>query len=304
LSYSGGSGRSYGNRGFASQRKEKKKKQEYHKHHLKYAPKEHQSLEQLKERVSIGLQKLGTQIFSSEPGGYTFHNWMKSFNLLLDDFEEKCQPAGLPKEYYDTRLKLTAQLLEPVDTTALDSQIEQVEKEILAVEEKIAEIAQKSEKVAVEEWHEDEAKIIRLKRERSQIDLDLVTAKENLEAEKKKANQSVFKRLFSGSEAVKPLQARVDSLISRRGEIESNLQALEEDRTKKKGDAKKYDSEILGLRATLEELKTGLGEVQAQKQAIAQISEKRAAVTKSMAEAISLLHFAEPSSDHESNVNV
>ena len=304
MSYSGGSGKSFGNRGFASQRKEKKKKQEYHKHHLKYTPEEHQSLEQLKERVSIRLQKLGTQVFSSEPGGYAFHNWMTSFNLLLDDFEEKCPPSGLPKEYYDTRLKLTAQLLEPVDTSVLDSQVEQLEKEILSVEGKIAEIAQKSEKVAVEEWHEDDAKILRLKRERTQIDLDLVTARDNLETERKKTNQSVFKRLFSGSEAIKPLQAKVDSLISRRGEIESSLHSLEEDRTKKKGDVKKFDSDILGLRATLDELIAGLGEVQAQKQAIAQITEKRAAVTKSMTEAISLLHFSEPSSDNESNVNV
>jgi chromosome segregation ATPase len=297
LSYSGGSGKSFSNRGFGSRGKEKKKKQEFHKHHLKYSPEEHLSLEQLKQRVSLGLQKLGTQVFSSEPGGYGLHNWMASFNLLLDDFEEKCSSSGLPKEYYDTRLSLTSQLLEPVDTAAQDSQIEKLEAEILSVEEKIAEIAQKSEKVAVEEWREDDAKITHLKRERSQIDLDLVTARENLDAERKKANRSVMKRLFSGSEALKPLQAKVDALVSRQEEIEEELHSLEEDRTRKKSEVKKFDSDLAELRTSLEELRVDLGDVQAEKRDTSQITEKRAAVTKSMAEMISSLHFADLPTD-------
>ena len=253
------------------------------------------SLEQLKERVSLGLQKLGTQVFSSEPGGYGLHNWIGSFNLLLDDFEEKCSSSGLPKEYYDARLRLTSQLLEPVDTAAQDARIQKLEVEILSVEEKIADIAQKSERVAVEEWHEDDAKITRLKRERSQNDLDLVTARENLETERKKTNRSVMKRLFSGSEALKPLQAKVDALVSRQEEIGGELQSLEEDRTRKKSDVKKFDSDLSELRVKLEELRADLGEVHAEKQDATQITEKRATVTKSMAEMISSLHFTDPS---------
>jgi len=53
LSYSGGgSGKSFGNRGLSSQRKEKKKKQEFHKHHLKFTPDEHLSLDQLKAALN------------------------------------------------------------------------------------------------------------------------------------------------------------------------------------------------------------------------------------------------------------
>jgi hypothetical protein len=304
LSYSGGSGgsgKSFSNRGSASQKKEKKKKQEFHKHRLKFTPEVHQSLDQLKERASIGLQKLGAQVFSSEPGGYGFHNWMTSFNLLLDDFEEKCNPSSLPKEYHDTRLRLTSELLQPADTTLQDSQIQKLEGEVSSLEEKIAEIAQKSEKIVVDEWHEDEAKINRLKKERLQIELDITSARESLEAERKKANRSVMKRLFSGSEALKPFQAKLDSLIQKRGEIERNLQSLEEDRIKKQGEVKKFDTDILRLRADLEELKVRSGEVEAQKLEVLQLTEKRASVSKSMADLISSLHLSDSSSGDNTN---
>jgi chromosome segregation ATPase len=300
LSYSGGSGKSFGNRGFASQRKEKKRKQEFHKHRLKFTPEEHHSLDQLKERASLGLQKLGTQVFSPEPGGYGLENWMNSFNLLLDDFEEKCNPASLPKEYYDTRLTLTSRLLEPMDTSVLDSQSAQLDKEILSVEEKIADIAQRSERVAVDEWHEDEAKILRLKKERSQIDLDVVKTTADLEEARRKANKSMFKRLFSGTDIVKPVQTKLDSLSDRRQEIEEEIRSLEEDRSRKQSEVKKFDSDISNLRANLEELKGRLGEIGSQKFEVLQIGEKRSEVTKSMADMISSLHFNE-GSDAEPN---
>jgi len=290
LSYSGGSGRSFSNRGSVS-KKEKKKKQEFHKHRLRFASEEHQSLDQLKERVSIGLQKLGGQVFSLEPGGYGFHNWMTSFNLLLDDFEEKCGPTTLPKEYYDTRLKLTSQLLEPVDTSSQDSEIENLQKEIASIEEKIGEIARKSEKVAVEQWRGDEAKITHLKRERSQTNIDIETTKKDLEEERKKANKSMFKRLFSTSETLKPLQVKLDSLVEKLENIENEISSLEEDRSRKQTEMKNYDADISDLRAALEQARTRLGEVENQKQEIAQITERRTKVTQSMDEMITSLQF-------------
>jgi len=300
LSYSGGGGaKSFGNRGFSS-RKEKKKKQDFHKHHLKYTPEEHASLDQLKERASIGLQRLGTQIFSSEPGGYGFHNWMASFNLLLDDFEEKCNPSSLPKEYFDARLALSAKLLEPVDTSAQDSQIKQLEQEILHSEETIADTIEKSERIAVEEWHRDESKISRLRREKTQTDVEITKTKDDLEEEKKKAAaQSLFKRMFSNSEAVKGLQTKLVSLDAKIEDLEAEIKALEDDRSKKQSDVKKIDSEVSRLRSDLEELKLRLGEVETQKQEALQIAERRSEITKSMAEMISSLHFGNNHEDKE-----
>lgn len=293
MSYSGGgSGKSFGNRGLSSQRKEKKKKQEFHKHHLKFTPDEHLSPDQLKERVSIGLQKLGTQVFSTEPGGYGFHNWMTSFNLLLDDFEEKCKPVALPKEYFDSRLELTARLLEPVDTSALDFRIKQLEEDIHSTEEKIAKLAENAEKGSVDQWHEDESKIGHLRKKRTQVEIEITTAKSNLEDEKKKAaSQSVFKRLFSSSDALKQSHEKIDSLISKRDNIDEEIRLLEKDRVTKLSEVKKFHSEINSLRENLEELKLELGEVETQKQEQFQIVERRSEITKSMSDMISSLHL-------------
>lgn len=292
MSYSsGGSGRSFGNRGSA-QKKDKKRKQDFHKHHLKFTPEEHHSLEELKDRVSIGLQRLGTQVFSSEPGGYGFHNWMTSFNMLLDDFEDKCRPATLPKEYYDSRLSLTAKLLEPVDTSTQDLQVKELEQDIGLAEEKIAEIVEKSERAAVEEYNKDEAKIGRLKRERTETELGITKVTEELEEEKKKAAaQSLFKRLFSNSELLKAKQAKLDSMTVKKEELDEEIHALEEDRSKRQGEVKKYDTEISALRANLDDLRIKLGEVETQKQEALQISERRSEITKSMAEMISSLQL-------------
>jgi len=295
LSYSGGSGKSFGNKGFSSQKKEKKRKQEYHKHRLKFTPEEHLSFEQLKERVSIGLDRLGNQVFSSEPGGYGFHNWMTSFNLLLDDFEEKCGTENLPREYFDARLRMSSELLKPVDTAEVDTEIQRIEKEILSNEENITEIARRSQKEAVEERHADDFKIQRLKKERTQTDVEIEKAKAALDEEKKKANQSLFKRLFSSSEAVRLTQEKLDSLTIRREEIEENLRMLEEDRSKRQGAIKNFDDEISELRLTLEDLKRNVGEVESKKQEVMQISDRRKEVTKSMSATISSLHLNEHS---------
>ncbi len=295
MSYSGGSGKSFGSKGFSSQKKERKKKQEYHKHRLKFIPEEHLSFEQLKERVSTGLDRLGNQVFSFEPGGYSFHNWMTSINLLLDDFEEKCGPVNLPREYFDARLEMSAELQKPVDTTEADTEIQRLEKEILSNEENISEIARRSQKEAVEERHQDDSKIQRLKKERTQTDIEIEKAKADLDEQKRKANQSLFKRLFSSSEAVRVAQEKLDSLTARREEIEENMKMLEEDRSERQGVIKNFDHEISELRLTLEDLRRNLGEVESKKQEAMQLSDKRREVTKSMSIIISSLHLSEHS---------
>ena len=223
--------------------------------------------------------------------------------MLLDDFEKKCGPATLPKEYHDTRLKLTAELLVPVDTSIHDSEIDNLEKEIAAIEEKISEIVQKSEKIAVEEWHNDETKISRLKRERVQNETDIESAKTDLDEERKKANKSVFKRIFSSSETLKPLQQKLDSLIARKASIDNEIGSLELDRSNKQSEVKRYDSEISGLRATLEETKIGLGEAGARKLDAEQIADRRMKIAKSMGEMITSLKLEGQKENSEPDQN-
>ena len=220
---------------------------------------------------------------------------MTSFNLLLDDFEEKCDPVNLPREYFEARLKMSAELQKPVDTSEVDAEIQRLEKEILSVEENISEIAQRSQKEAVEERHEDDSKIQRLKKERTQTDTEIEKSQSDLDELKKKVNQSLFKRLFSSSEELRVAQERQDSLTARREEIEANIRMLEEDRSKRQGAIKDFDHEISELRLTLEDLKRNLGEVESRKQEAMQISDKRREVMKSMSAMISSLHLSEHS---------
>ena len=169
---------------------------------------------------------------------------MTSFNLLLDDFEEKCGPVNLPREYFEARLTMSAELQKPVDTSEVVLEIQRTEKEILSVEENISEIARRSQKEAVEERHEDESKIQRLKKERTQNNTDIEKAQTALDELKKKVNQSLFKRLFSSSEALRLAQEKQDTLTTRREEIETNIRMLEEDRSKRQGAMKNFDHEI------------------------------------------------------------
>jgi DNA repair exonuclease SbcCD ATPase subunit len=294
LSYSGGSGKSFGSKGSSSQKKERKKKQEYHKHRLKFTPEEHVSFEELKDRVAIGLDRLGIQVFSSEPGGYGFHNWMTSFNLLLDDFEEKCGPTNLPKEYFDGRLKMSAELQKPIDTAEFDIEIQRIEKEIQLNEENISEVAQRSQKEALDERHEDDSKIQLLKKNRIQSDKEIEKAQSDLDEQRKKVNQSLFKRLFSSSEAVKLAQEKLDSLQRHKEETDESIRLLEEDRSKRESARKNFDLELSELRSTLEDLKRNLGEVEFKKLDAMQISERRKEVANSLSAIISSLHLSDP----------
>ena len=220
---------------------------------------------------------------------------MTSFNLLLDDFEEKCGPVNLPREYFEARLNMSAELQKPIDTSEVDGEIQRIEKEILSVEENISEIARRSQKEAVEERHEDDSKIQRLKKERTQTDTEIENAQSARDELKKKVNQSLFKRLFSGSEELRLAQEKQESLTTRREEIETNIRVLEEDRSKRQSAIKNFDHEISDLRLTLDGFKRNLGEVESRKQEAMQISDKRREVMKSMSAMISTLHLSEHS---------
>jgi chromosome segregation ATPase len=197
--------------------------------------------------------------------------------------------------------------MEPIDTTSHDAELKKLGEEITLTEEKIGGIVEKSERVAVEDWHRDETRLARLRRERTQTDQDIESAKTEITDEKKKAaSRPVFKRLFANSDALKVIQTKLDSLVDKREDIEREMKALEEDRVRKQSEVKKYDLEIADLRSSLEELKLKLGEVETQKQERLQIAERRNEVTKSMVALISTLHLEKqtpppPSSESDSS---
>jgi hypothetical protein len=293
LSFSGG-GSGGGRKGFSSaQKKERKKKQEFHRHKLKLADEESPTdPEQLKNRVAVSLDRLGHQVFSPEPGGYSFENWITSFNTLLDDFEEKAGGEALPAEYFEARQKFTADLLAPVDTLDIDSEIAAIDKEADSIREKISTISQKSQAGLIEEHGLVVSKIEKLKKDQKQSDADIKDARSELDEEKKKeARKSFFSKLRAGSASspLKLAQAKLDGLRTKRDGIDKDLKQLEEDSANAQTEIKSIDEELAGLRAQLEVTQQKLGELGLKKQERTMLTEKRLATTTSLAGIITSL---------------
>jgi hypothetical protein len=289
LSYSSGSSHSFGSKG-SSQRKDRKRKQEFHKHKVKLTEEDHLDFEQLKARVTVALDKLGHQVFSVEPGGYTFHNWMTSFNLLLDDFEEKTDPKNLPKDYFDARSKLTADLLQPADTADIDWEIENIGSEIDSVKSHMSELSRQANE-KLEKLRETGSKIDRLKKEQMDSERNLGEASEDLDMAKKK--QSFLGKLFSGSKnsSVDLAKKRVDSLKSKKAEIEQNIQELE---TSSEESGEQLENELAVLKEKLKTLQENQAEWNLKRDEKSQLSEKRIETTAALSHVISSLKLEEP----------
>lgn len=294
MSFSSGSGRSsFNKKGFSgSQKKERKKKQEFHKHKIKFAEGEsHLDFEQMKSRVSVALDKLGHQVFSLEPGGYTFQNWMTSFNLLLDDFEDKASGfLDLPKEYHDSRQRLGAELLNPVDVSDLDTEVQNLESEIQSIKLKVSETSGELQAIREKEQKETLSKIDDLKEEESESAKELEGARNELEL-RKKARKSFFSRLFSNSldnSSIESAQSRLDSIRARKEALNKDLRQLQ---NSDKSSTKDLDEELSRLRDSLTSLQQRLGELEAKRLERLQLTEKRAQATAELSAIISSLRI-------------
>lgn len=296
MSYSGGSGRSFGSKG-SSQKKDKKKKQEFHTHKVKFTAEEHLDFEQMKSRVTVALDKLGHQVFSVEPGGYSFHNWMTSFNLLLDDFEEKVGPTNLPKEYFDARLKLTADLVKPAETEDIDWEIQNLETEIESVKLHLSEYTKQANQKK-ENRRETASKIEQLKRE--QEDLEEKITKASKEFDKAKRKQSFFSRVLASSNnpQLESAKKNVDTLKSRKGEVETNLERLQTDQEDSGGN---FEHELRVLEEKLRTLQQSEAEFVAKKNEISQLVGRRIETTTALAKVISSLKLDEPVEENTAN---
>jgi DNA repair exonuclease SbcCD ATPase subunit len=289
LSYSSGPGRSF-SKG-SSQKRDRKKRQEFHKHKVKFTEEQHLDFEQLKARVSVALDKLGHQVFSVEPGGYAFDNWMTSFNLLLDDFEERAGGSNLGKDYHDARLKVTTELVKPPETQDIDWEVQNIDTEINSVKAHMSELSKRvSEKRELR--RETLARIDRLKREQLDSEKKFGEAARDLDRVKRK--QSLFSKLFSGSNdsSLDAAKKKVDSLKSKREEIHEDIQHLE---TSSKYSGEQLANEIAVLKEKLESLQQSQAEWNAKKDEISQLSERRLQATRELSEIISSLKLGEDS---------
>lgn len=282
-------GHSFTPRG-ATPKKDKKKKQEFHKHKLKLTEQEHLDFHKLKERITLALEKLGNQQFSSEPGGYTFQNWMTSFNLLLDDFEEKAGPKNLPKDYYESRQMLTAELLRPLDTSEIDSELEKLDSAVRSTELEISKMMSELSTIRGKE-RETAVEMGNLKRERVDSERELASAVKELTAAKKK--QTLFNRLLSGnkSEEIDAARTRVDSLEERQSSIAKRVKELEGASQISDDD---LDNRVSLSRQKLSDLQASLAGWVEKKEKMTQLSEKRVQTTSELSRKISSIQLDTP----------
>ena len=291
---------SFGGKG-AAQRKEKKKKQEYHRRKLKYVEQEPVDFEHLKERTTAALQKLGQQVFSTESGGYSFQDWMKSFNFLLDDFEEKVGASNLPEEYSGKRSELTAELLILVDTPEIDSELERIRKEQEDLNNKILQ-KELEKKRAVEEQRHETQRQDRCSEEatagmrRGTRGCEGLPGRKEEDPEEELLHLSFFKKLFSSKNppdpnSVEGITTKIKDLEGKVRDAEEQIGKLQEERN---SSIAKADSSDLGRTATEEEermkldsLKLELDALETKKAERLQLAEKRVEITGAMSAIIS-----------------
>lgn len=275
------------------QRKDRKQKQEFHKHKLKFTEEQHLDFEKLKSRVTVALDKLGHQVFSVEPGGYSFDNWMASFNLLLDDFEEKAGPENLPKVYFDARQILTEDLVKPADTADLDWEIQNLETEIASVKNHMSEYM-KQDSGNKENRRKIASKIERLKREKVELEKKLKEAVDDLNKAKKKL--SVFSKLLSNSKnsSLDSAKKVIEALQSRMVETEENLRELQ---SISQLYTKDFKNELKVLEEKLRSFQQSEAEFIAKKNKKSQLTERRIETTTALSQIISFLKLGELAMD-------
>jgi hypothetical protein len=301
MSSGGGRHSSFGGKG-ASQKKDRKKKQDYHKHKAKYVEESQFDFEQLKSRVTVSLQKLGQQVFSTEPGGYSFADWMKSLNFLLDDFEEKAGGANLPKEYFEKRLQLTSELLKPVDTSDVDNEIESIHTEEISLNDRLLEKKKESRRLIEQERNESNLKMDELRRQHREC-LSKLEEERNILEERKKirknigtsSSSSFFKKLFSKNDdpnSVEAISRRIVELENKNKELEENIRNLQDKRnaTTKLGTSLRDIQEkqaVEEIDEKMDALKSRLAGLEATRAKRMQLEEKREQTTSTLSVVIS-----------------
>lgn len=291
----GNSNRSFG------QRPVKRKKQEFHKHKLKPLEEEESNdLSTIKERTMASLIHLGQQRFSQEPGGYSFENWMKSFNLLLDDFEDQIGTQNLPKIYFDKRFELASSLVKSKSTPSVG----EIELSKLREEQQqlLKEIANARDRQKIEhELLERKEKFRLLENEKAQTIELLEKAKLDVAQKKKQIEDSTkFLRRFLGTSKSND-QTPLQTLEARMEEIELRLELIEKKILEQRKKIEVYDKEseassavdapLSDLQDRLESVSSSLEELELKQAEKSQLLEERQETTAKMKEVIAGLEL-------------
>ncbi|HKW04504.1 MAG TPA: hypothetical protein VJN71_04315 [Nitrososphaerales archaeon] len=217
-------GRSSRSDSFAKEKKERRKKQEFHRHKLRLSEEEKIDLPALKERTILSLDHLGKQQISDDSGGYGFDRWLKNFNMLLDSFEESVGPEKLPGSYFESRREALAEAL-PQEGNNVASEIREFQEKEKSMEQNLQKMGSK---LAHARASSDLAgKIESLSGERATLIDQLEEQRKKLASKKKDFEDSsrIFNRLFSRK---KQKSEEVASLTQNVHDLEMRIKGLDQ----------------------------------------------------------------------------
>ena len=200
-------------KGASPKKRSAKKKQGFHTAKRRPRQPEELDIEKVKERTSSGLEHLGRQTFSVDRGSYGMEGWVKSLNLLLEDFESKIGPDQLPESYAAQKEAIIRGLSTPVNTTELEAKVE-------AIRAEEAEIKMKLER----EKERISARLVEMRNERDRKSKELENEKSSLERliQERKSVSFLSKLAGRRGPSTKPLEDKIDGL-------KSTLLALEQE---------------------------------------------------------------------------
>jgi hypothetical protein len=276
-----GRGRS-GSKGFSSkEKKQKRKKQDYHIHkRAHFQETERPDPEEVRRRTVLALDRLGHQVLSSEPGGYDLEDWTRNLNSLLDDFQEKVGVELLGDEFPTRRQQALSLLVPSSSVKDVDSEIEKLIQEEAAASAALEE----AEKNA-------SAKLASLREERDACAKDLKAEKERL-AEIREARQSrqFFSRILRTGPSTDKAEASVTELESKLKKLEDEIERSRKARSVAGGGASgQGNPAYLEALRRLEEARGKLLELQSSRQDLLQLAREREEATKALSEMISSL---------------
>jgi hypothetical protein len=281
LSFGSGTGRTRsGTKGFSNkEKKEKRKKQEFHIHkRARFEESEGLDPEKVRARTILALDRLGHQVLSTEPGGYDLEDWMRSLNSLLDDFEEKVGAERVTDEFRARRQEAMGHLVPSSSARDIDSEIEKLIQD------------QEAARAAVEEAERTATvRLASLREERDACGRELKVEKEKL-AEIREARQSrqFFSRILRAGPSTEEAEASVEKLESKLKGLEEEIERSRKARSAARGGAiGEGDSAYLEARQKLEVARNKLLDLQASKQNLLQLAQEREIATQTISGMIS-----------------
>ncbi|MDA4118420.1 MAG: hypothetical protein OK455_08775 [Thaumarchaeota archaeon] len=258
-------------------KKLKRKKDEFHSHKkLHFQEIEPLGLEQVKERTILTLDRLGHQVLSSEPGGYGLQSWMKNFNSLLDDFQEKIGQTRMPSEFDGRRREINAILNAQPDSSEVESEIEKLLRE-----------QEDAKKTMEEEAAKRTVRLRSLREQRDGYEKDLKDEKRRL-AEMNEANQSrqFFSRLLKAGPSTAPTEEKIKELESSLSKTADEIDTLQNSQVSGSGSA------VAGAKEKAESTQTKIEELRLSKQAKIQLTRERELAATTMSEIVSKVQVA------------